>query len=76
MNYEMIELTRDGHVATVRLDPPKALNALCQAMMIEVAHALNDLQQDDNIGCVILTGSEKAFAAGADIKEMQESLRK
>ncbi len=73
MNYEMIELTRDGHVATIRLDRPKALNALCQAMMIEMAHALGELEHDDNIGCVILTGSEKAFAAGADIKEMQNN---
>lgn len=73
MNYEMIELTRDGHVATVQLDRPKALNALNSAMMKEVAHALADLQADDAIGCVILTGNEKAFAAGADIKEMQDN---
>lgn len=73
MNYEMIELTRDGGVAKIRLDRPKALNALCVPMMKEVAHALADLEADDAIGCVILTGSEKAFAAGADIKEMQEN---
>lgn len=73
MNYEMIELTRDGHVAKIQLDRPKALNALCQAMMAEVSHALGELEKDDNIGCVILTGSEKSFAAGADIKEMQNN---
>ena len=73
MNYEMIELTRDGRVATLRLDRPKALNALCQAMMAEVAHALSELEKDEAVGCVILTGSEKSFAAGADIKEMQEN---
>jgi len=73
MNYEMIEVTRDGAVATVRLDRPKALNALCTPMMIEVADALANIESDDAIGCVILTGSEKAFAAGADIKEMQNN---
>ncbi len=73
MSYEMIELTRDGHVATVRLDRPKALNALCTEMMREVAQALSALETDTDIGCVILTGSEKAFAAGADIKEMQDN---
>lgn len=73
MKYEMIEVTREGGVATVKLDRPKALNALCTPMMIEVADALSQLQNDDAIGCVILTGSEKAFAAGADIKEMLDN---
>ena len=72
MGYEMIELTKDGGVATIKLDRPKALNALCGPMMAEVADALVALETDDAIGCVILTGSEKAFAAGADIKEMSD----
>jgi len=72
MGYEMIELTKDGDVATIKLDRPKALNALCGPMMAEVADALVALETDDAIGCVILTGSEKAFAAGADIKEMSD----
>ncbi len=72
MGYEMIELTKDGSVATIMLDRPKALNALCGPMMAEVAKALEALAKDDAIGCVILTGSEKAFAAGADIKEMSD----
>lgn len=72
MGYEMIELTKDGGVATIKLDRPKALNALCGPMMAEVANALAALETDDAIGCVILTGSEKAFAAGADIKEMSD----
>jgi len=72
MGYDMIELTKEGGVATIQLDRPKALNALCAPMMAEVAAALEVLQADDAIGCVILTGSEKAFAAGADIKEMAE----
>jgi len=73
MGYEMIELTTDGGVATIKLDRPKALNALNSGMMSEVATALAKLEKDDSIGCVILTGSEKAFAAGADIKEMADN---
>lgn len=73
MTYKNIELTREGQVATIQLDRPKALNALNSAMMHEVAEALSALEADDTIGCVILTGSEKAFAAGADIKEMSDN---
>jgi len=73
MTYEMIEFTREGGVGKIRLNRPKALNALNNAMMAEVAHALAELEADDNIGCAILTGSDKAFAAGADIKEMQDN---
>lgn len=73
MAFKMIELSKDGHVAMITLDRPKALNALCNEMMEEVAEALAKLERDDQIGCVILTGSEKAFAAGADIKEMQDN---
>lgn len=72
MAYEDIELTRDGAVAVIQLDRPKALNALNVNMMRELSEALAKLEADDSVGCVILTGSEKAFAAGADIKEMAE----
>jgi len=72
MAYDNIEITIDGGVATIQLDRPKALNALNNKMMSEVAQALSKLEQDDAIGCVIVTGSEKAFAAGADIKEMAD----
>ena len=70
MAYDLIELSREGRVATIQLNRPKALNALNAEMMGEVAAALAELERDDEIGCVILTGNEKAFAAGADIKEM------
>ena len=73
MSYDMIEFTKDAGVAKIRFNRPKALNALCNDMMREVAQALAELEADDTIGCVILTGSDKAFAAGADIKEMQEN---
>ncbi len=73
MPYDNIEITTDGGVAIIQLDRPKALNALNNKMMGEVADALTKLEKDDNIGCVIVTGSDKAFAAGADIKEMQDT---
>jgi enoyl-CoA hydratase len=72
MAYENIEIESRGHVGIVRLNRPKALNALCDALIEELGRALDDFEADDNIGCIVLTGSEKAFAAGADIKEMAE----
>jgi enoyl-CoA hydratase len=72
MAYENIEVETEGHVAIVRLNRPKALNALCAALVSELGSALDDLEADDNIGCIVLTGSDKAFAAGADIKEMAD----
>ena len=72
MAYENIELEIQGHVGIVRLDRPKALNALCDALIEELGRALDDFEADDNIGAIVLTGSDKAFAAGADIKEMAE----
>ncbi|MEL0143821.1 MAG: enoyl-CoA hydratase [Alphaproteobacteria bacterium] len=72
MAYENIEIESRGHVGIVRLNRPKALNALCDALIEELGRALDDFEADENIGCIVLTGSEKAFAAGADIKEMAE----
>ncbi|HYE50558.1 MAG TPA: enoyl-CoA hydratase [Azospirillaceae bacterium] len=71
MSYENILVETRGPVAIVRLNRPKALNALCDALVTELEHALDALEADDAIGCIVVTGSEKAFAAGADIKEMQ-----
>ncbi|XP_031562777.1 enoyl-CoA hydratase, mitochondrial-like [Actinia tenebrosa] len=59
------------NVGFIQLNRPKALNALCDALMFELSDALDAFEKDENIGAVLLTGSEKAFAAGADIKEMQ-----
>ncbi|MEP4377945.1 MAG: enoyl-CoA hydratase [Alphaproteobacteria bacterium] len=72
MAYENIEVETQGHVGVVRLNRPKALNALCDALIGELGQALDAFEADENIGCIVLTGSEKAFAAGADIKEMAE----
>ena len=72
MAYENIEVETHGHVGVIRLNRPKALNALSAALMAELGQAIDDFEADDQIGCLILTGSEKAFAAGADIKEMAD----
>ena len=72
MAYENIELETHGRVGLIRLNRPSALNALCAALVSELGDALDKLEADDEIGCVVLTGSEKAFAAGADIAEMAD----
>ncbi len=72
MAYENIEIETNGHVGVITLNRPKALNALCDALVAELGHALDAFEADENVGCIVLTGSEKAFAAGADIKEMAE----
>ncbi len=72
MNYETIQVEKHGRAALVRLHRPDALNALNAKLIGELDEALKAFQADIEIGCVVLTGSEKAFAAGADIKEMRE----
>ena len=71
MVYENIIVERKDSVGIITLNRPKALNALSADLTRELEVALRDLDNDDAIGCMILTGSDKAFAAGADIKEMQ-----
>ena len=67
---EPILVTMQDRVAVVTLNRPRALNALDTDMMRAVTGALSRLDQDSGIGCIVLTGSDRAFAAGADIKEM------
>nr|WSW41894.1 enoyl-CoA hydratase [Streptomyces sp. NBC_01001] len=69
--YETILVGRKGRTALLTLNRPKALNALNLHVMNEVVAATEALDRDPEIGCIVLTGSAKAFAAGADIKEMQ-----
>jgi enoyl-CoA hydratase len=70
-NFEHIILERQGAVGIVRLNRPKMLNALSFDVFKEIALAIDALEADDGVGCIVVTGNEKAFAAGADIKEMQ-----
>ncbi len=72
MSYEnIIAEKKDGGVALITLNRPDALNALNDALISELGDAIDGYEADDEIGCIVITGSEKAFAAGADIKEMQ-----
>ena len=70
--YENVIVETRGKVGLIRLNRPQALNALNRALMTDLTHALNAFEADANIGCIVITGSDKAFAAGADIKEMAE----
>jgi enoyl-CoA hydratase len=69
--FEHIIVESKGAVGVITLNRPKMLNALSFGVFREIAAAVDDLEADDSIGCILVTGSEKAFAAGADIKEMQ-----
>ena len=71
MAYENIIVETRGAVGLITLNRPKALNALNKALVAEMRDALDAFEADDAIGAIVVTGSEKAFAAGADIKEMQ-----
>jgi enoyl-CoA hydratase len=70
MNYENILVETRGRVGLIRLNRPQALNALNSALNAELAQAVAGFDADEGVGAILLTGSEKAFAAGADIKEM------
>src|SRR5215813_3684066 len=72
MSYETIIVETRGRVGIIRLNRPQALNALNTALNAELARAIAAFDADEGIGCMLLTGSEKAFAAGADIKEMAD----
>lgn len=70
MAFENLLVEKRGKIAIITLNRPKALNALCKALMDELTCAVDDFEADDTVKVIIITGSEKAFAAGADIKEM------
>ncbi len=70
MAYQNIILEIRDKVGLITLNRPKALNALNDALITDLQHALDALEADESVGAIVLTGSEKAFAAGADIKEM------
>ncbi|XP_029157534.1 probable enoyl-CoA hydratase, mitochondrial [Nylanderia fulva] len=73
-NYECIKTEIVGekkNVGLITLNRPKALNALCEQLINDISHAVDHFNKDKSIGAIVITGSEKAFAAGADIKEME-----
>ena len=70
MAFETIIVEVEDHVALIRLNRPDALNALNTQLLKELCQALEDADANDKVRCIVVTGSEKAFAAGADIKEM------
>jgi enoyl-CoA hydratase len=72
MTYENIIVETKGRVGIIRLNRPQALNALNRALIADLMQAIAAFEADGNIGCMLITGSEKAFAAGADIKEMAD----
>jgi len=72
MSYQNIIVETKGRVGIIRLNRPQALNALNLALKAELAEAIDTYDADDAIGCMLITGNEKAFAAGADIKEMAD----
>jgi enoyl-CoA hydratase len=72
MSYETIIVETRGRVGIIRLNRPQALNALNTVLNAELARAIAACDGDPSIGCMLITGSEKAFAAGADIKEMAD----
>src|SRR5215467_5333311 len=72
MSYQHIIVETRGRVGVIRLNRPAALNALNMALIGELAAAIDGFEADTAIGCIVITGSDKAFAAGADINEMAE----
>ena len=70
MSYQFLLVSTENNVATVQINRPDVLNALNMALMIELVDALEALDKDKDVGCIVITGNERAFAAGADIHEM------
>ena len=72
MTYQNIVVETQGRVGIIRLNRPQALNALNRALIAELIQAIDACEADAGIGCLLITGNEKAFAAGSDIKEMAD----
>ena len=72
MTYQNILVETQGRVGIIRLNRPQALNALNKALIAELTQAIEAFDADEKIGCMLITGNDKAFAAGADIKEMAD----
>ena len=72
MSFENLRVEKRDHVGIVTLDRPEVLNALSENLMAELSDAIDRLEADPEIRCLVLTGSDKAFAAGANIKDMQD----
>jgi enoyl-CoA hydratase len=72
MSYQNILVETKGRVGIIKLNRPQALNALNVALKAELSQAIDAFEADDGIGCLLITGNDKAFAAGADIKEMAD----
>lgn len=72
MAFKTIVVEIDDHIATIRLNRPDAMNAINAEMLSELATAIDEAEKNDKIRCLVLTGNEKAFAAGADVTEMAE----
>lgn len=71
MSFQTIQIETHGKVGLIRLNRPEALNALNAQLIAETSKVIDEWEANEAIGCIVITGSEKAFAAGADIKEMQ-----
>lgn len=72
MTYDLIIVETHGRVGLIKINRPEALNALNDQVVDQIGAALNEFEHDENIGAIVITGSEKAFAAGADIGAMAE----
>ncbi|HME18147.1 MAG TPA: enoyl-CoA hydratase-related protein [Nitrososphaerales archaeon] len=72
MNYQTLLESKEGHVGVITLNRPDAMNALNMTMVRELIQALDGFEKDEEVRCVVLAGSERAFSAGADIKEMAQ----
>ena len=72
MKYQTLLESKEGHVGVITLNRPEAMNALNTVMVHELVQALGEFEKDEDVRCVVMAGSERAFSAGADIKEMSQ----